>query len=78
MKNYIVTAQLFWSADHIETFGVRCNTARKAEILAKKQIWAKYPDIGNMIKILKVEEDENMWTSSLEILNPYEVICKDH
>lgn len=78
MKNYIVTAQLFWSADHIEKFGVRCNTARKAEVLAKRQIWAKYPDIGNMIKILKVEEDENMWTSSLEILNPYEAICKDH
>lgn len=60
MKNYLVKAELFWDASHIETFGVRCNTARRAEVLAKKQIWAKYPNIGNMIKILKVEEDENM------------------
>ena len=37
MKNYIVTTQLFWSADHIETFSVRCNTVRKAEILAKNR-----------------------------------------
>ena len=46
MKNYLVKAELFWDASHIETFGVRCNTARRAEVLAKKQIWAKYPDIG--------------------------------
>ena len=56
MKNYLVKAELFWDASHIETFGVRCNTARKAEILAKKQICAKYPNVGLMINILSIEE----------------------
>ena len=59
MKNYLVKAELFWDASRIETFGVRCNTARKAEVLAKKQIWAKYPDIGFMINILSIEEQKS-------------------
>lgn len=59
MKNYLVKAELFWDASHIETFGVRCNTARKAEILAKKQIRAKYPNAGLMIKILSIEEQKD-------------------
>ena len=59
MKNYLVKAELFWDASHIETFGVRCNTTRKAEVLAKKQIWAKYPDIGFMINILSIEEQKS-------------------
>ena len=59
MKNYLVKAELFWDASHIETFGVRCNTVRKAEILAKKQIWAKYPNIDLMIKILSIEEQRS-------------------
>ena len=59
MKNYLAKAELFWDASHIETFGVRCNTARKAEILAKKQIQAKYPNIGLMINILSIEEQRS-------------------
>ena len=59
MKNYLVKAELFWDASHIETFGVRCTAARKAEILAKKQIWAKYPNIGLMINILSIEEQRS-------------------
>ena len=59
MKNYLVKAELFWDASHIETFGVRCNTARRAEVLAKKQIWTKYPDIGFMINILSIEEQKS-------------------
>ena len=59
MKNYLVKAELFWDASHIETFGVKCNTARKAEILTKKQIWAKYPNIGLMINILSIEEQRS-------------------
>ena len=59
MKNYLVKTELFWDTSHIETFGVRCNTARKAEILAKKQIWAKYPNIGLMINILSIEEQRS-------------------
>ena len=59
MKNYFVKAELLWDASHIETFGVRCNTARKAEILAKKQIWAKYPNIDFMINILSIEEQRS-------------------
>ena len=59
MKNYLVEGERFWDASHIETFGVRCNTARKAEILAKKQIWAKYPNIGLMSNILSIEEQRS-------------------
>ena len=55
MKNYTVIAQLYWSADHIEEFKVRCNTKRKARILAKRLIKNKYPNIGNMIKILDIK-----------------------
>ena len=59
MKNYLVKAEFFWDTSHIETFGVRCNTARKAEILAKKQIWAKYPNVGLKINILSIEEQRS-------------------
>lgn len=55
MKDYIVVVQLYWSADRIEEFKVRCNTKRKAKILAEQLIKNKYPDIGNMIRILDVK-----------------------
>ena len=55
MKDYNVMAQLYWSADHIEEFKVRCNTKRKAKILAEQLIKNKYPNIENMIRILKVK-----------------------
>lgn len=55
MKDYSVITQLYWSADHIEEFKVRCNTKRKAKILAEQLIKNKYPDIGNMIRILDVK-----------------------
>lgn len=55
MKDYNVIAQLYWSADHVEKFKVRCNTKRKAKILAERLIKNKYPDIGNMIRILEIK-----------------------
>lgn len=55
MKDYIVIAQLYWSADHIEEFKVRCNTKRKAIILAERLIKNKYPNIWDMIRILDIK-----------------------
>lgn len=55
MKDYNVIAQLYWSADHVEEFKVRCNTKRKVKILAERLIKNKYPDIGNMIRILEIK-----------------------
>ena len=55
MKDYSVIAQLYWSADYVEEFKVRCNTKRKAKILAERLIKNKYPDIGNMIRILEIK-----------------------
>lgn len=56
MKDYIVIAQLYWSADHIEEFKVRCNTKRKAKILAERLIKNKYSNIGDMIRILDIKQ----------------------
>lgn len=56
MKDYIVIAQLYWSADHIEEFKVRYNTKRKAKILAERLIKNKYSNIGDMIRILDIKQ----------------------
>lgn len=56
MKDWIVKAELFWSADHIEPIHVRANTERKAEALAIKKIKQLFPNIGDMIQIVEVKE----------------------
>lgn len=55
MKDYSVIAQLYWSADRIEVFKIRCNTKRKARILAEDLIKNKYPNIWDMIRILDIK-----------------------
>lgn len=56
MKRWTITAELFMLANHIETVTVKANTERKARIFACEAFTKKYPNIHNMITILKVEE----------------------
>ena len=56
MKDWLVTAELFMNASRIESIEVRCNTERKARIFAVEKFRKKYPNVGDMIMILKVEE----------------------
>lgn len=55
IQNYKVTAQLFWSAERVETVAIKCHTSKTAEKRAEEYFKKKYPNIGSMIKILKVE-----------------------
>lgn len=55
VKVWRVTAELFWSANHIESVEVKANTERKAKIFAEEAFREKYPYIGQMISIHKVE-----------------------
>lgn len=56
MKDWLVTAELFMNASRIESIEVRCNTEKKARIFAAEKFRKKYPNVGDMIMILKVEE----------------------
>ena len=56
MKKWKVTAELFWSAERIETTIVKANTERKARIFAVEFFQKKYPHIKDMISIYKVEQ----------------------
>lgn len=56
MKKWEVTAELFWSAERIETVIVKANTERKARIFAVEAFEKKYPNIGCMINIHKIKQ----------------------
>ena len=56
MKCWTITAELFMDAQREETVTVKANTESKARIFACEKFTKKYPNIHNMIKILKVEE----------------------
>ena len=55
LKSWRITAELFWSANHIEAIEVKANTERKAKIFAEQAFRKKYPDVKEMICIQKVE-----------------------
>lgn len=55
IKTWLVTAELFWDASRIESVEVEANTERKAKIFAEQLFQNKYPNIGQMISIIKVE-----------------------
>ena len=55
MKDWLVTAKLFMDASRIESIVVRGNTERKAIIFATKKFKKKYPNVGDMVSIIKVE-----------------------
>lgn len=55
IKVWRVTAELFWDASCIESVEVKANTERKAKIFAEQLFQNKYPNIGQMISIRKVE-----------------------
>lgn len=55
IKTWRVTAELFFSANLIESIEVKANTERKAKIFAEQEFQKKYPDIKHMIFIQKVE-----------------------
>ncbi len=56
MKTWKVTAELFWSAERIESVVVKANTERKARIFAIDTFTKKYPKIGTMINIQNIEQ----------------------
>lgn len=58
MKKWKITAELFWSAERIETVVVKANTERKARIFGVEAFKKKYPNVMDMISIYKVEEIE--------------------
>ena len=60
VKLYRVTAELFFSADRIESVEVKANTERKAKIFAENAFKNKYPNVGDMILIQKVEVVDNI------------------
>ena len=55
MKDWLVTAKFFMDASRIESIVVRCNTERKAIIFATEKFKNKYPNVGDMVSIIKVE-----------------------
>lgn len=55
IKTWRITAELFFSANKVETVLVSANSERKAKMFAKDCFKKKYPDIGEMIFIQKVE-----------------------
>lgn len=55
IKTWKVTAELFWSANRIESVEVEANTERKARIFAENAFKKRYPYIKEMISIQKVE-----------------------
>ena len=56
MKKWKVTAELFWSAERIETVVVKANTEYKAKIFGVEAFKKKYPNVKDMISICDVEE----------------------
>ena len=56
IRRYKVKAELFHSADHEEHVFVKANTKIKAIDFAIEKFKRKYPEVGNMIKILDVKE----------------------
>lgn len=59
MKDWKVFAELFWSANRVESVIVRANTERKAIKFAKEKFIKKYPDVKGMIIVLSCEEVAN-------------------
>ena len=55
IKTWRVTAELFFSANHIESVEVKANSEYKAKMFAKDSFKKKYPYIGEMIFIQKIE-----------------------
>ncbi len=58
MKKWKVTAELFWSAERIESVVVKANTERKARLYAENVFKKEYPDVGSMISIQSIERVE--------------------
>lgn len=58
MKKWKVTAELFWSAERIETVVVKANTEHKAKIFGVEAFKKKYPNIKDMISVFDIEEIE--------------------
>lgn len=56
MKTWKITAELFWSAERIESVIVKANTERKARMFAIDAFKKKYPNIGIMINIHNIEQ----------------------
>lgn len=56
MKKWKVIAELFWSAERIESVIVKANTERKARLFAVNAFKKKYPNIKDMINIHEIEQ----------------------
>lgn len=59
MKDWDVSLELFWSANHVETFRARANTERKAVAFAEKAARKKYPSVGIMLIVRDVKEAQS-------------------